>query len=97
MTSSCILGSVRVEKSRTSELLRFSSYLLEIWWWWWWGGGGGGNSEMLITKRIPILKLESDLSKNLQFSSDFSQNYIEHSSTIALPWQQWMSYATGLY
>ena len=30
MTSSCILGSVQVEKSRKSELLRFSSNLLEI-------------------------------------------------------------------
>ena len=57
----------------------------------------GGNFEMLITKRKPKLKLENDLSKKLQFSTDFSQNYTKHSSTIALPWQQWMSHGTGLY
>ena len=37
---------------------------------------------MLITKRRPKLKLENDLSKNLQFSTDFSENYTKHSSTI---------------
>ena len=52
---------------------------------------------MLITKRRPKLKLENDLSKKLQFSTDFSQNFTEHPSTIALPWQQWMSNWTGLY
>ena len=39
---------------------------------------------MLITKRRPNLKLENNLSKKLQFSTDFSQNYTKHSSTIAL-------------
>ena len=53
--------------------------------------------ETLITKSKPKLKLENDLSKNLQFSTDFSQNFTEHPSTIALPWQQWMSHGTGLY
>ena len=43
MKSSCILGSVQVEKSRKSELLCFSSDLLEIWY--------RGNFEMLITKK----------------------------------------------
>ena len=52
---------------------------------------------MLITKRKSKLKLENDLSKKLQFSIDFSENYTKHSSTIALPWQQWMSHGTGLY
>ena len=52
---------------------------------------------MLITKRKPKLKLENDLGKKLQFSNDFSQNYTKHSSTIALPWRQWMSQRTGLY
>ena len=56
-----------------------------------------GNFEMLITKRKPKLKLENDLSKKLQFSTDFSQNNNKHSSTIALPWQQWMSHGPGLY
>ena len=52
---------------------------------------------MLITKSKPKFKLENDFSKKLQFSNDFSQNFTEHPSTIALPWQQWMSDVTGLY
>ena len=59
--------------------------------------GTGGNFQMLITKRRPKLKLKNDLSQNMKFSTDFSQNYTKHSSTIALPWQQWMPYGTGLY
>ena len=34
----------------------------------------GGNFEMLITKSKPKLKLENDLRKKLQFSTNFSQN-----------------------
>ena len=67
----------------------FLSDLLEIWY--------RGNFEMLITKSKPKLKLENDLSKKLQFSTDFSQNFTEHASTIALPWKQWISHGTGLY
>ena len=52
---------------------------------------------MLITKSKPKLKLENDLSKKLQFSTDFSQNSIEHPLTIVLPWQQWMPHGTVLY
>ena len=52
---------------------------------------------MLITKRKLKLKLENDLSKKLQFSTDFGQNYTKHSSTIVLPWQQWMSHGTSVY
>ena len=52
---------------------------------------------MLITKSKPKLKFENDLSKTLQFSTDFGQNFTEHPSTIALPWQQWMSHGAGLY
>ena len=59
--------------------------------------GIGGNFEMLITKSNPKLRLENYLSRKMQFSTDFSQNLTEHPSTIALPWQQWMSYGTGLY
>ena len=51
---------------------------------------------MLITKSNPKLRLENDLSRKMQFSTDFSQNFTEHPSTIALPWQQWMSHGTGL-
>ena len=80
VTSSCILGSVQVEKSRKSELLCCSSDLLEIRY--------RGNVEMLITKRKTKLKLENNLSKTLQFSTDFSQNDTKHSLTIALPLQQ---------
>ena len=52
---------------------------------------------MLITKRKPKLKSENDLSKKLQSSTNISQNYTKHSSTIALPWQQWMSHGADLY
>ena len=52
---------------------------------------------MLITKSNPKLRLENDLSRKMQFSTDFGQNFAEHLSTIALPWQQWMSHGTGLY
>ena len=86
MTSSCISGFVRVEKSRKLELLCFHPIWLKF--------GIGGNFEMLITKRKPKLKLENDLSKKLQFSAYFSQNYTKHSSTIALPWEKWMSHVS---
>ena len=56
-----------------------------------------GNFQMLITKRKPKLKLENDLSKKFQFSTDFGQNYTKHSSTIPLPCQQWMFHDTSLY
>ena len=59
--------------------------------------GLGGNFVMLITKRNPKLRLEDDLSRKMQFSTDFSQNFTEHPSTIALPWQQWVSDGTSLY
>ena len=52
---------------------------------------------MLITESNPKLRLENDLSRKMQFSADFSQNFTEHLSTIALPWQQWMCHETGLY
>ena len=80
MTSSCILGSVRVKKVENWNFFVFHPICLKF--------GIGGNSEVLITKRRPELKSDNDLSKNLQFSTDFSQNYTKHSSTIALPWQQ---------
>ena len=88
MTSSCILGSVRVKRVENPN---FVFYLICL------KFCIGGNFELLITKSKPKLKLENDLSKKLQFSTDFSQNYTEHPSTIVLPWQQWMSYGTGLY
>ena len=88
MTSSCILGSVRL-KVENPNFLVFYPICLKF--------GIGDNFEMLITKSKPKLKLQNDLSKKMQFSTDFSQNFTEHPSTIALPWQQWMSHGTGLY
>ena len=82
MTSSCILGFVRVKKAENHNCFVFYPICLKF--------GIGGNFEMLITKSKPKLKLENGLSKKLQFSTDFSQNFTEHPSTIALPWQQWM-------
>ena len=43
---------------------------------------------MLIKNRKPKLKLENDQSQKNAFSTDFSQNYTKHSSTIALLWKQ---------
>ena len=84
MTSSCILGSVRVKKVKNPNFFVFYPICLKF--------GIVGNFEMLITKSKPKLKLENDLSKKLQFSSNVSQNFTKHPSTIALPWQQWMSH-----
>ena len=89
MTSSCILGSVPVKKGENPNFFVLYPICLKF--------GIRGNFEMLITKSKPKLKLENDLSKKLQFSTDFSQNFTEHPLTIALPWQQWMSHGTGLY
>ena len=89
MTSSCILGFVWLKKAENPNFFVFYPICLKF--------GIGDNSEMLITKHKPKLKLENDLSKKLQFSTDFSQNFTKHPSTIALPWQQWMSHGTGLY
>ena len=88
MTSSCILGSVQAKKVENPNFF-FYPICMEF--------GIGGNFEMLIIKSKPKLKLENDLSKKLQFSTNFSQNFTEHPLTIALPWQQWMSHGTGLY
>ena len=57
----------------------------------------GDNFETLITKRNAKLKLENDLNKKMQFSTDFSQNYTKHFYSIKLPCQQWMSHRTSLY
>ena len=89
MTSSCILGSVRLKKVENPNFFVFNPIYLKF--------GIGGNFEMLITKSNPKLRLENDLSRKMQFSTDFSQNFTEHPSTIVLPWQQWMSHATGFY
>ena len=89
MTSSCILGSVWVKKVESPNFFAFYPICLKF--------SIGVNFEMLITKSKANLKLENHLSKKLQFSADFSQNFTEYPSTISLPWQQWMSHGTGLY
>ena len=76
MTSSCILGSV--VENLTS--LFFDPICLKF--------GMGGNFKMLITKSNLKLRVENDLSRKMQFSTDFSQNFNDDLSTIALPWQQ---------
>ena len=54
------------------------------------------NFEMLIANRKHKVKLENDLGKKLQFSTDFSQNYTKHfSNSIAMaivdvPWDQFV-------
>ena len=40
------------------------------------------NFKMLITKGKPTLKLENDLAKNLQFSTDFSRAKSDIPSTL---------------
>ena len=89
MTSSCISGSVRLKKVENPNFFVFNPICLKC--------GIEGNFEMLITKSNPKLRLENDLSRKMQFSTDLSQNFTEHPSTIALSWQQWMSHGTGLY
>ena len=89
MTSYCILGSIRLKEVENPNFFVFNPICLKF--------GKGGNFEMLITKSNPKLGLQNDLSRKMQSSTDFSQNFIEHPSTIALPWQQWMSHGTGLY
>ena len=64
MTSSCMLGSIRLKKLENPNFFVFHPICLK--------GGIGDNFEMLITKNKPKLKLENDLSKKMQFSSDFS-------------------------
>ena len=83
------LVSVQVKKVENPNFFVFHLICLRF--------GIGGNFEMLVTKRKPKLKLENDFKKQMQFCTDFSQNYTKHSSTIALPWQQWMSHVTGLF
>ena len=59
MTSSCILGSIRVKKAENPNFSVFYPICLKF--------GIGGNFVMLITKSKPKLRLENDLSKKLQF------------------------------
>ena len=55
MTSSCILGSVRLKKVENPNFFVFNPICLKF--------DVGGNFEMVITKSNPKLRLENDLSK----------------------------------
>ena len=48
--------------------------------------GIGGNFEMLITKVTLNWDYKTIWEEKMHFSTDFSQNFTEHPSTIALPW-----------
>ena len=65
MTSSCILGSVQLKKVENLNFFAFNPICLKF--------GTGGNFEMLITKSNPKLRLENDLSKKMQFSTDLTK------------------------
>ena len=65
MTSYFISGSVGVEKVENPNFFVFHQICMKF--------GMRSSFEMLITKGKPKQKLENDLSKKLQFSTDFSQ------------------------
>ena len=65
MTSSCILGSVWLKKVENPNFFVFDPICLKF--------GMGGNFEVLITKSNPKLRLENDLSRKMQFSTDFAK------------------------
>ena len=88
MTSSCILGFVRLKTVENPHFFVFNPIYLKF--------GLGGNFEMLITINSPKLRLDNNLSRKMQFSTDIIQNFAKHPSTIALPWQQWMFHGAGL-
>ena len=75
MMSYCILGSVQLKKVENPNFFVFNPICLQF--------GMGGNFEMLITKSNPKLRLENDLSRKMQFSTDFSQKFTKHPSTMA--------------
>ena len=89
MTSSCILGSVQLKKVEKPNFFAFNPICLKF--------GIGDNFEMLITKSNPKLRLENDLSRKMQFSTDFSQKFYQapfnNSVTMAkvdVPWDRFV-------
>ena len=70
MTSSCIIGSVRLKNVENPNFFVFNPICLKF--------GIGGNFEMLITKSNLKLRLENHLNRKMQFSTDFSQTFTEH-------------------
>ena len=64
MTSPRILGSVWLKKLENPNFFVFNPICLKF--------GTGRNFERLITKGNPKLRFENDLSRKVQFSTDFS-------------------------
>ena len=91
MTSSCILGSIRLKKVENPNFFVFNPICLKF--------GIEGNFEMLITKSNPKLRLQNDLSRKMQFSTDFSQAPFNNSVTMAtvnVPWD-WLVFRLQAY
>ena len=57
----------------------------------------GGKIEKLITKMSLDWQLTMILAEKPQFSSNLGQKSNKHSSTIVLPWKQWVSHETHMY
>ena len=87
MASSCILGSVWLKKVENPNFFVFNPICLKF--------GIGGNFEMLITKCNPKLRLDNNLRRKMQFSTDFSQNFTEH-ATVDVPWD-WFVFRIQAY
>ena len=52
--------------------------------------------EKLITKMSLDWQSTMILAEKPQFSTNFSQKSNKHSSTIVLPWKQWVSHETHM-
>ena len=65
MTSSYILGSVQLKKVENANFFIFNPICLKF--------GIRDNFGMLITKTIPKLRLENDLSKKMQYCTDLAK------------------------
>ena len=90
MTSSCIFGSVRLKIAENPNFFVFNPICLKF--------GIGGNFEMLITKSNLKLRLENDLSRKMQFSTDFRQNFTNSvtMATVDVPWD-WFVFRIQAY
>ena len=95
MTSSCILGFIRLRKVENPNFFVFYPIWLKF--------GIGGNFEMLITKSKPTMRLENDLSKKMHFYTDFSQKFYRAPfsnsitmATVDVPWD-WFVFRIQAY
>ena len=95
MTSSCILGSVKVETLENQNFFVFHPICFKI--------GMEGNFEMLITKEGPKLRLENFLSKKVtifyQFQPKLYQTLFNNSvamATVDVPWD-WFVFKMKAY